>query len=162
MFYFLWSWLMRYRIGGTEYETMKVNESLWFWDAMKIFTLPCNSFFQVFLILNKFKYIVNVILKILKMKNIKNWNFAPSRILIFQKFQTSCYALRWKVWKWYYLSKISTGEQRRRVGSGEEWIRCYVFLTCNKKEKGREIIKFKERYECCLCEIKKLVFQVQS
>lgn len=60
---------------------MKVNESLWFWDAVKIFTLPCNSFFQVFLILNKFKYIVNVILqnekyKKLKLCTISNINFS--------------------------------------------------------------------------------------
>lgn len=59
-------------------------ESKWefmVWDAVKIFTLPCNSFFQVFLILNKFKYIVNVILqnekyKKLKLCTISNINFS--------------------------------------------------------------------------------------
>lgn len=38
-------------------QNMKLNEN-WFWDAVKILILPGDFFFQVFLILNKFKYIV--------------------------------------------------------------------------------------------------------
>lgn len=38
--------------------------------------------------------------------------------------------------------------------------RCYMFLLpVTKEKKKREIIKFKERYECCLCETKKWCFK---
>lgn len=117
-------------------QNMKLNEN-WFWDAVKILTLPGDFFFQVFLILNKFKYIVilqNEKYKKLKLCTISNINFSKiSNFLL--SIQNE------KGWKWYYLSKISTGEQRRRVCSGEEWIRCYAFLTCNKKREEKRNYK---------------------